>query len=272
MKHSYSAPEFFDELPLWSAPFGIALLEAVDYRSNTVALDLCSGTGFPALELATRLGRNSRVFALDNWPEACQRLRNKIEYFGLENIEVAEATAEELPFANDTFDLITSNNGINNVADPERALRECFRCSRLMAQLLITVNLPDTFSLFYDVLRSVLRNSGMMKEAAAIDAHIRDKRKPLEFTTALAERCGFKIIEAKRFEWRMYFSTSEAFFRHPLIATSFAPAWEECIPEDKRDDLFRNVSAKMDDYAIARGRLSMDVPYALIEARKNNSR
>lgn len=272
MKHKYAATEFFDELPLWSAPFGMAILEAVDYRSNTTALDLCAGAGFPAFELASRLGANSRVFALDSWAEACMRMKQKKEYFDVKNIEIVEAEAEELPFANDSFDLVTSNNGINNVADPERALRECFRCSRIMAQLLITVNLPDTFSLFYDILRSVLRNSGMMKEASAIECHIRDKRKPVDFTGALVERCGFKISEVKRFDWRMHFASSEAFFRHPFVATAFAPSWEECIPEDKRQEVFHNVSAKMDDFASTRGRLSMDVPYALVEARKNTQR
>ena len=54
-----------DELPLWSAPFGLALLEAVALRPGITVLDVGFGTGFPALELAERLGPAGRVIGVD---------------------------------------------------------------------------------------------------------------------------------------------------------------------------------------------------------------
>ncbi len=48
-----------DELPLWSAPFGLKLLDKVMFHPNMNVLDLGCGLGFPLLELANRLGDNS---------------------------------------------------------------------------------------------------------------------------------------------------------------------------------------------------------------------
>jgi len=56
-----------DELPLWSAPFGEVLLETIHLRPGLRVLDIGSGLGFPALEMAQRLGSGSEVFALDPW-------------------------------------------------------------------------------------------------------------------------------------------------------------------------------------------------------------
>ena len=46
----------YDELPLWSAMFGLLLLEEVPLANVTNALDVGCGTGFPLIELAERLG------------------------------------------------------------------------------------------------------------------------------------------------------------------------------------------------------------------------
>ncbi|MBI4645320.1 MAG: hypothetical protein HY738_01700, partial [Bacteroidia bacterium] len=42
----------YDELPFWSAPFGLKLLDLINYRKNITALYVGFGTGFPILEVA----------------------------------------------------------------------------------------------------------------------------------------------------------------------------------------------------------------------------
>ena len=42
----------YDELPLWSAPFGMTLLETIKLKENAKVLDVGCGTGFPLLEIA----------------------------------------------------------------------------------------------------------------------------------------------------------------------------------------------------------------------------
>src|SRR5262245_48144607 len=61
-------PEFgdlYDELPLWSAPFGLMLLEQVSLRPGMTILDVGAGTGFLTIELAQRCGSDAVVIAVD---------------------------------------------------------------------------------------------------------------------------------------------------------------------------------------------------------------
>ena len=57
----------YDEIPLWSAMFGLLLLKHLALRRYATVLDVGCGTGFPLLELAERLG--IRLGFLDGWKE-----------------------------------------------------------------------------------------------------------------------------------------------------------------------------------------------------------
>ena len=136
MSHFYddlTTPEavsVVDELPFWSAPFGLRLLDVVRYKRNICALDIGCGLGFPMIELSMRLGNTSRVYGIDPWKAATLHLRQKIKALGLSNVAVVNGLAEKMPFADEYFDLIVSNNGINNVADIEKTFEECRRVAK----------------------------------------------------------------------------------------------------------------------------------------------
>src|SRR6185503_18794171 len=115
----------FDELPLWSAPFGLRLLETVRLAPGLTVVDVGFGTGFPLLELARRLGPSARLYGVDPWAAALARARAKALAYGLENVVLLRAVAERLPLRDGRVDLVVSNNGLNNVEDVVRALAEC---------------------------------------------------------------------------------------------------------------------------------------------------
>ena len=89
-----AAPEFgdlYDELPLWSAPFGLMLLDRVPVKSGLTILDVGAGTGFLTIELAERCSYwpdNAHHIAVDPWKAAMDRLRRKIEQRHLDNIRL----------------------------------------------------------------------------------------------------------------------------------------------------------------------------------------
>ncbi|MBU1344941.1 MAG: hypothetical protein KKE44_14360 [Proteobacteria bacterium] len=56
---------FMDDLPLWSAPFGLTLLDTLKFKKNINVLDIGCGEGFPLIEIAARFGETSRFFGLD---------------------------------------------------------------------------------------------------------------------------------------------------------------------------------------------------------------
>jgi precorrin-6B methylase 2 len=80
--------ELFDELPLWSAPFALPLLERVPLRAGLTFLDVGAGTGFLTIELAERCGSSATVIAVDPWEAALARLERKAAQRGLANVTV----------------------------------------------------------------------------------------------------------------------------------------------------------------------------------------
>ena len=122
LNHSFNPDDpdlisVIDELPLWSAPFGLSLLDTINLKPGINALDVGCGLGFPLIELSQRLGNSCKVYGIDPWESAIERINLKINTYDLKNVIAIKAVAEELPFDNNFFDLIVSNNGINNVAD-----------------------------------------------------------------------------------------------------------------------------------------------------------
>jgi arsenite methyltransferase len=168
-----------DELPLWSAPFGLDLLDAVRLIPNMTALDIGSGSGFPMIELALRLGPSSQVLGIDPWKRAIERTRLKIKVLNLRNAEVIRGIAERMPFKDNHFDLLVSNNGINNVEDMKASLWECSRVGKKGAQFVITLNLENTMIEFYNVFEEAMKRNDLLEEIKSMKAQIYSKRKPL---------------------------------------------------------------------------------------------
>ncbi|MEO6587921.1 MAG: class I SAM-dependent methyltransferase [Pyrinomonadaceae bacterium] len=100
--------ETFDEVPLWSASFGLLLLKHLELKPNLTVIDIGSGAGFPLMELAERLGKSGKLYGLDPWKNASERVRRKIKNYGLSNVEIIESSAEQIPFNDDLIDLIVS--------------------------------------------------------------------------------------------------------------------------------------------------------------------
>jgi len=256
-----------DELPLWSAPFGLALLEAARLAPGLTVLDVGSGTGFPALELAERLGPSGRVCGVDPSPGGVARGRAKARAYETSRIVFARGVAERLPLRAGVVDLVVSNNGFNNVADRGQAFRECRRVCRDGAQLLLTMNLAETMKAFYDELRGALLDLGLAAAVPAVEAHIRHKRPPLDEVEAALAASGFRVLDRKHEAFSLRFLDRRALYSHHLIRHGFLPAWREAVPPDRGAEVFRRLEQRLDAVASARGELRLDVPFVLLEAR-----
>ena len=257
-----------DELPLWSAPFGLALLDTVAYRPNLRVLDIGSGLGFPALELAQRLGPGSQVYALDSWEAATHRLTFKFRQMGLRNVTVVKGTAEAMSFEDACFNLITSNNGLNNVQDIEAAWRQCHRVARPGAQMVVTENLPETMKEFYDCLRQVCLDLGLDAAIPRITEQIRSKRKPLDWTLALIRRIGFEVVECRQHEFSLRFASGTAMLNHSLFRIGFLEGWKTIVPEPDRERVFAQVEDRLNELVGRRRHLRLTIPFVCIDCYK----
>jgi SAM-dependent methyltransferase len=104
-----------------------ALVEYAQPRSGMNILDLASGTGEPAISLATRVLPHGRVTALDLSAELLEVAKGRAQERGLNNFFTRQADAQALPFGDNAFDLATSRFGIMFFQDAVLALRELHR-------------------------------------------------------------------------------------------------------------------------------------------------
>lgn len=272
LDHAYDVtdPDFvavYDELPLWSAAFGLFLLEHVGLIPNMKVLDVACGTGFPALELAGRLGPSCVVYGLDLWKPALARASRKAEILRIPNVRLVEADAASMPFDDEQFDLVVSNLGINNFADPPAVFRECWRVAKPAAVLVTTTNLRGHMHEFYEIFRATLTEVGRSDKLESLQAHI-DHRVTVEGVSGMLEEAGFRVRQVHRQTFSMRFLDATAMLRHAFIKFGFLDAWRGVLPVDEQRDLFARLEDNLNRLAHARGALELTIPMACIEAEK----
>jgi len=259
--------EAYEDLPLWSAPFGLALLEAVRLAPGLRALDVGCGAGFPLLELAERLAPTGRAVGVDPWRHALARAARKAALRGASNAWAIAGVAEALPFGDGTFDLVVSNNGLNNVADPRGALGECARVLRRGGQLVCTFHLPETMIELYGALADALRALGIPDAVDRMRAHIASKRRPVEAWTDLLAAAGLRVERLERGQLTLRYADAAALFGQWFLRVAFIPSWLEVVEASRRDEVFAEVRARLDARAGGRG-VALTVPFACVDCTR----
>lgn len=265
-----SLVSIIDEIPLWAAPFGLQLLESIQMKHAMRVLDIGFGLGFPVLELAMRLGTSSQIYGLDPWRAGIKRAQEKVLKMNLSNVHLLEGVAENLPVDSHVFDLIVSNNGINNVQDIKETFKECYRVLKSDGQLVFTMNLDETFFEFYDLFRRVLIENGMKIEVEKLQAHIYEKRKPLAEIKELLLKAGFDIVEIKNGNFNYQFVDGTAMLNHFFIKFAFLESWKQ-ITGLHTNKIFTQLEKEINTLSANEGKFNMSVPFVTINCRKNNS-
>jgi ubiquinone/menaquinone biosynthesis C-methylase UbiE len=257
--------DLYDELPLWSAPFGLMLLDQVPLRRGMTILDVGAGTGFLTIELAQRCGTDSQVIAVDPWEAAITRLRRKVALLGLTNVRTLVQDVATIDLLDGSIDLIVSNLGINNFDDPEGALRTCRRVAKPGADLYLTTNLVGHMAEFYAVYRDVLGDLGFVDRIPVLDAHV-NRRATVESVRVLLERTGFTFAEAVTGSFQERFADGSALLRHFFTRLGFVPGWKAVAPERSVEQTFAALEQRLNALADEQGGLSLTIPMACLHA------
>lgn len=257
----------YDELALWSAPFGLMLLERVHVRAGMTILDIGAGTGFTTVELAQRCGPTATVIAVDPWEAGMRRLRRKVERLGLANVQLMEQDAATIALPDASIDLIVSNLGINNFVNATAVLQTCYRVSKPDGRLFLTTNLVGHMQEFYEVYRATLLELDLVDELGALDTHI-NHRATLKSMTEMLTQAGFELLGIATDSFRMRFADGSSFLRHYFIRLGFLPDWKSIVPVDAIESTFAVLERKLNDLASQRHQLVLTIPMACVEVRK----
>lgn len=92
-------------------------------------LDLCTGTGDLALAFHKYTRGRAEIVGADFCPEMLAVGEQKKQQAGINDgkLTFVQADAQQLPFASDSFQIVSVAFGLRNVADTDRGLREMVR-------------------------------------------------------------------------------------------------------------------------------------------------
>jgi ubiquinone/menaquinone biosynthesis C-methylase UbiE len=110
-----------------SGPDLAALVAAARPIGNEQVLDLGAGAGHMALAMAKHV---ANVVGIDLTPEMVGVATSLANERGIANATFRQADVVALPFADASFDIVTSRVSAHHYADPQRALGEAFRVLR----------------------------------------------------------------------------------------------------------------------------------------------
>lgn len=99
------------------------VLENSGVRQGSRVLDIAGGTGDLSIGLAKRVGAEGQVVLSDINGSMLRIGRDRVIDKGMNNILTAQADAEKLPFAENSFDFVSIAFGLRNVTHKEAAMK-----------------------------------------------------------------------------------------------------------------------------------------------------
>jgi SAM-dependent methyltransferase len=103
-------------------PFSLGRLAAGER-----VLDLGSGAGTDSLVAAQMVGEQGHVTGIDMTPPMLAKARVAAAELGATNVEFVESEAEQLPFPDESFDVVISNGVIDLIPDKDAVFSELAR-------------------------------------------------------------------------------------------------------------------------------------------------
>jgi demethylmenaquinone methyltransferase/2-methoxy-6-polyprenyl-1,4-benzoquinol methylase len=113
------------------------VVDLAGVRAGERVLDVAGGTGDLVRAFARQVGERGLAVLSDINAAMLEEGRSRLLDQGLLQVPTVQANAECLPFAEESFDLVTIGFGLRNVTDKDAALRSMTRCLKPGGRLIV---------------------------------------------------------------------------------------------------------------------------------------
>jgi len=229
-----------------------ALVNYAQPRAGMKVLDLASGTGEPAITVASQVGAQGSVTALDLSSELLEITAGRARQRGLTNLSLHQGDAHYLPFPDDCFDLITSRFGAMFFQEPVQALSEARRVLKRRARACFAVwgtfEQPYWQSTFGVVVRHV---GGPALQPGDSDPFKFSKPGSL---SCVLHQSGFSQVDeqTKTVPWTWPGTSEEVWEYVRSVSTPFQPLLKR-VPAGRWDEINQAACREIDRYREADG-------------------
>ncbi|MGH2455320.1 MAG: class I SAM-dependent methyltransferase [Candidatus Limnocylindria bacterium] len=193
------APRWHAWTPLMRDQYRAAtelMLDLASLRPGDRVLDVASGDGYQAIAAALRVGRDGHVLATDLAAEQLRYAAAAARKAGLNNVETRIMDAEDLEFADGSFDAVLCHFGLMFFPRPDRGLKEMWRVLKRRRRAALVVfavdGAPES-----DVAASVVLSRLARKRPVAQGSRRLSMGSPPVLRNML-KRAGFREVEIHR--------------------------------------------------------------------------
>ena len=224
-----------------------ALVECAGPKPGMKVLDLATGTGEPAITLASRVGPEGQVTALDLSAELLEIADQRARERGLTNFSTRQADAHNLPFPDQSFDLATSRFGVMFFADCGKALRELHRVLKPGARACFVTWGPFEQPYWSSMMGVVVKHMGEPSLGPGGPDPFKFA-KPGSLSAEL-RNAGFSAAkeETRTVPWTWPGSAEEVWEQMRAVSAPFRPLLDR-VPPEKWDEINRDVHAAVRPY------------------------
>ncbi len=210
--------------PVWTQPFGKLLLgQVAPLDGKATLLDVMCHTGYPGFELLRRFPE-ARLMAVDPSAALIELARRKAgELLSRRVFLRTELGEPKLPFDEAVYDLVVSNLGLYDSAQPHLLLRELARVAKPGAQVVATLPLRGTFAEFYALLESEL--VGREVEQQRLKTHLLSWP-DVDTVRGWARQAELQDVELVIAPFSLLFAGAVDLFYAPLIEFGPLLAWK----------------------------------------------
>jgi ubiquinone/menaquinone biosynthesis C-methylase UbiE len=241
-----------DEIaPVWGTRFGKMLLRNLSVPERGQVLDISCGTGYPTIEILRRMSEGSRLIAIDASSAMLDVARRKVADLGpLGKKGVffrTESAVPKLSFADDVYDLVVCNLGLDEMPSLEIALRDFARVAKRGGEVRCTLALARTFQEFHDLYREVLIKHDKHEALERLERHIDRYPGVDQVERGMHEAQLDGAIEIE--EFTLLFKSSREFFFAPVIEYGPLAEWKEIAGAGQEmQDVFWYIKEAIDAY------------------------
>jgi ubiquinone/menaquinone biosynthesis C-methylase UbiE len=221
--------------------FGQRLVDLAEISAGANVLDVAAGRGALLFPAAGKVGPTGHVTGIDFAPNMVHETVKDIEYRKLDNADIGQMDAEQMNFADASFDYVLCGFALWMFADPGRVLKEFHRVLRAGGCVALSTWAAD--NPFTNWCHEVLRP--FVYSAAAKDLPVKIEVRydtPLQIETAL-QQAGFEDIRIT-VEEKEFIYASEVEYWSTLWSAGIRRQLEKMAPdvlEQAKHEVFRKL-------------------------------
>ncbi len=254
-------------VPIWREPFDEMVEKHIALPEKGTILEVNSGTGGLALDLAVRVGMKGEIVATERSAEMLEIARSKAAIKRLQNITFLEKNPTDLGLEADSYALVIGDATLLPPSYIAPMVAEMARVAQYQATVALKLITRGSFDECYSILWEALQRCGLGEHASHVEAlslrwptvtEVQEifRRSGLQYPHCFVERTEF------------VFETAADFFESPLIADYFLPQWLAFLPNATQRERVQRQMARIIERDRRRREFDFSVKATLAVGRK----